>query len=174
MIPTICRDRVRAASAVSVTLCLLWAMSAAAQTETIYRSVSPNGELTYSSQPVPGARESKPIDIETMSPEQRRASLLLRRQDKKLSAAVNAQLQAREREWHRVDREIVFAQKALADAETALQKGRTPLAGERRGDAGGGSRLTAVYFQRLQQLETQVAQAKERLDQAYRARNALK
>ena len=149
-------------------------MSASVRAETIYRSTSPNGEVTYSSQPVPGARASRAIDIESLSPEQRRAGLLLLRQDKALSAQVNARLQAREAEWRRVDREIVSAQKALAADESALQKGRTPLAGERRGNVGGGSRLTGTYFQRLRQLETRVEQAKARLDRAYSARNALK
>ncbi len=165
---------VRAASVVTVILGALCAMTASVQAETIYRSIGRDGEVTYSSQPVPDARESAAINIESLSPEQRRAGLLLRRQDKSLSAEVNAQLQSRESEWRRVDREIVFAQKALADAESALQKGRTPLPGERRGNVGGGSRLTGAYFQRLRQLETRVEQAKERLDRAYGARNALK
>jgi len=142
--------------------------------ETIYRSVGADGKVTYSSLPVPGARESKAIDIESLTPEQRRASLQLRLQEKSLSAQVNAQLQSREKKWKRVDHEIISAQKALADAESALQNGRTPLPGERRGNVGGGSRLTEAYFQRLKNLEAQVKQAKQRLDKAYEARNALK
>lgn len=149
-------------------------MSASVRAETIYRSISPDGEVTYSSQPVPGARESAAVNIESLSPEQRRAGLLVRRQDKALSAQVNAQLQSREAQWRRVDQEIVSAQKALAAAESALQTGRTPLPEERRGNVGGGSRLTEAYFQRPRQLETRVERAKASLDRAYGARNALK
>ena len=174
MMPMNYRNTIRAATIVITILGAGGAMSASVHAETIYRSISPNGEVTYSSQPVPGARESTAIDIESLSPEQRRAGLLLRRQDKALSAVVNAQLQAREREWRQVDREIVSAQKTLAHAERALQKGRTPLPGERRGNVGGGSRLTEAYFQRLRQLDTRVDGAKASLDRAYSARNALK
>ena len=168
------RSIIRAVTIVSAILGAACAMTASVHAETIYRSISPGGEVTYSSQPEPRSRESAAIEVESLSPEQRRAGLLLHRQDKALSAEVNAQLRSRAREWRRADREIVSARKALADAESTLQKGRTPLAGERRGNVGGGSRLTEAYFQRLRQIETRVAQAKERLDRAYEARNALK
>ena len=172
--PRISGNKIRAAIFVILISGMACGMAASAHADTIYRSISPDGEVTYSSQPLPGARESKEIVIESLSPEQRRAGMLLRRQDKALSAEVNARLQSLESEWHQVDREIVSAQKALAEAERALRKGRTPLPGERRGNVGGGSRLTDAYFQRLRQIETRVAQAKERLDRAYAARNALK
>lgn len=121
-----------------------------------------------------GVRESTAIHIPSLSPEQRRAALLLRRQEKALSADVNAQLQALEGKWRQVDREIVLAHKELGDAERALRMGRTPLPEERRGKAGGGSRLTEAYFQRLRKAETRVEEAKRRLDRAYAARNDLK
>lgn len=168
------RKTIRSATLVIAILGAGCAVSAAAHAEAIYRSISQNGDVTYSSQPVPGARESTAVDIESLSPEQRRAGLLLLQQDKALSAQVSAQLQSREAAWRKVDRNIVAAQKALAADESALQNGRTPLAGERRGNVGGGSRLTGAYFQRLRQLETRVEQAKARLDRAYSARNALK
>lgn len=141
-----------------------------AHAEAIYKSIAPDGEVTYASQPVPGARESIRIEVEALSPEQRRAALELRREDRALAADIRT----RENAWKRVDREILAAQKALARAESALRKGRTPLPGERRGNAGGGSRLTQAYFDRLRGLELSVERAKERLDRAYAARNALK
>lgn len=151
----------------------LFVSAAPAHAETIYKSTGPDGEITYSSQPVAGSRESEVLDIHTLSPEQRRAARVLRAQDKALSAQVNAELNARDNEWRRVDREIGSAQKELVRAESALRKGRTPLAGERRGNAGGGSRLTEAYFQRLRQAELRVGQAHERQNRAYAARNAL-
>ncbi|HYL88573.1 MAG TPA: DUF4124 domain-containing protein [Burkholderiales bacterium] len=141
-----------------------------AHAETIYKSVTDHGEVVYSSAPVPGARESVPIEVDSLSPEQRRAALELRREDKALAAEIRAQ----ESEWRRVDREILAAQKALAQAERSLRNGRTPLPGERRGNVGGGSRLTGAYFERLRELERAVDKAKVRLDRAYAARNALK
>lgn len=152
----------------------VYAMVGSAHADPIYRSISPDGEVTYSSLPLPGAHESKAIEIESLSPEQRRAGVLLRRQDKILSAEVTASLQSLESEWRQLDREIVSAQKVLAEAESSLQSGRTPLPGERRGNVSGGSRLTEAYFQRLRQNEMRVEQSKERLDRVYAARNALK
>lgn len=84
------------------------------------------------------------------------------------------QARAMEAQWRRVDREIISADKALVRSEKALQQGRTPLPGERTGKVGGGSRLTEAYFQRVHGLEAAVEQAKQRLDLAYAARNALK
>lgn len=149
------------------------AISAAAAhaAEVIYRSVAPDGEVTYSYQPQPGARETTTIEIRTLSPEQGRAARQHLRSDEQ---AASARAVALERQWRRVDREILAARNALTQAEKALQDGRTPLPGERRGNAGGGSRLAETYFQRLGGLEAAVAQAKRRLDRAYAARNALK
>ena len=165
---------IHTATIVTMFLGAVCALTISAQAETIYRSISTDGEVTYSSRPVPGAREYKAIEIESLTPEQRRAGLLLLRQEKSFSAKVDAQLQLRENAWKRVDQKIISAQKALANAESALQNGRTPLPGERRGNVGGGSRLTGGYFQRLQNLEKRMNQAKVRLDKAYEARNALK
>ncbi|MBW8078419.1 MAG: DUF4124 domain-containing protein [Gallionella sp.] len=158
----------------NVMVCAMCLFATIAQAETIYRSIGTDGEITYSAQPVPGARESTALKMESLTPEQRRAGLLLRRQEIGIAAGVDAQLQARENEWKLADREITSAQQALAAAETALQNGRTPLGGERRADVGGGTRLTEDYFLRLRNLELQVEQAKARLDQAYTARNSLK
>ena len=144
-----------------------------ARAETIFKSTGQDGEITYSWKPVPGASKSVALDIQTLSPEQRRAAQMLRAQDRALSAQVSAELNARESEWRRVDREILSTQRELTRAENTLQKGRTPLPGERRGNAGGGSRLTNAYFERLRQEELRVEQARERLDKAYAARNAL-
>ena len=138
--------------------------------EPIYRSVGADGEVTYSYEPQPGARESTAIEIRTLSPEQRRAMRRLHAQEH----AASAQAAALDRKWRRVDREIIAAQTALASREKALQDGRTPLPGERRGNVGGGSRLTEAYFQRLHNLELDVEHAKHRLDRAYAARSALK
>lgn len=156
------------AACMAATLAMSTAGAVAA--EVIYRSVAPDGEVTYSYEPEPGARETTTIEIRTLSPEQRRAAQRLRAEEQ----AASAQAAALERQWRRVDREIIASQQALAKAEKALQDGRTPLPGERKGNVGGGSRLTERYFQRLRGLEARVEQAKRRLDRAYAARNALK
>ena len=163
-------------SAMAIQFMILAALIVAqpVRAETIYKSTGQDGDITYSWHPVPGARKSVALDIQTLSPEQRRAAWLLRAQDKALAAQVDAKLNARQNEWNRVDREITYAQKELVRTESALRKGRTPLPGERRGNVGGGSRLTEAYFQRLREAELRVEHARHGLDLAYAARNALK
>ncbi|NNM69283.1 MAG: DUF4124 domain-containing protein [Gallionella sp.] len=174
MMPIYPSNQTQAATTLAAILIALYCYATSAYAETIYRSTSADGEVTYSSQPMPDARESRTIETDSLTPEQRRAAALLRQQERNAAAGADAQLQSRDEAWKQVDGEILAAQKALADAENALQNGRTPLGGERRADIGGGTRLTGSYFQRLGELEAQVAQAKARLDQAYAARNALK
>ena len=91
-------------------------------------------------------------------------------QDRQPLAGVNA----REKAWQRVEKEIVDAYQALGRAEEARTAGQTPRPGERLGKVGGGSRLTEAYFARLEGLEADVQKAKARLDRAYEERNQLR
>jgi len=137
----------------------------------IYKSWLPDGSVTYAAQPEPNATRVERIDVKTLSPEQRRAAQQLLLMDK---ASIRKGYAILHKKWQAVDDEITCAQKALARAEQALRKGRTTLPGERRGLAGGGSRLDASYFARIQRLEDAVKAARQRLDKAYQARNNLR
>jgi hypothetical protein len=70
------------------------------------------------------------------------------------------------------DQDVRAAQHNLAAAQAILEAGREPLPGERTGLARGGSRLNETYWGRQRQLETAVADAQARLDQAVAERNA--
>ena len=70
--------------------------------------------------------------------------------------------------------EVNEAERALQLAKRKLELGREPLAGERLGLKGGGSRLTPEYEARLEGLERDVANAELRLQRAYEARNAAR
>lgn len=159
--------------ALALALCLL-ALRTALAGEVIYKSIEPNGEISYSWRPDPGALQIEPIDIDTLTPEQRRAMRRFQREEIEAGQDANENAVRLEEQWTRVDDEITQAQAELRQAETALRAGRTPLPGERRGNARGGSRLTQAYFDRLRDLELGVDRAKRRLDDAYVARNALK
>ena len=142
--------------------------------ETIYKSIGPNGEVTYAWKPDPNAVRTETIEVETLSPEQRRAVKKLQQRKTQAERRADAYADTLEQQWKRVDQEIKEAQVGLQNAEKALEKGRTPHPGERLGAAGGGSRLTQAYFDRIRNLELAVGQAKQRLDQAYGARNNLR
>lgn len=70
--------------------------------------------------------------------------------------------------------EINAAESALAAAKRRLELGREPLPGERLGLAGGGSRLSPAYHERIAGLEKEVVAAESRVQAAYAARNAVR
>jgi len=70
--------------------------------------------------------------------------------------------------------EVAAAETAVQVAKRRLDLGREPLPGERRGLAGGGSRLTEEYEARIAGLEREVADAEARLQRAHAARNAAR
>ena len=65
---------------------------------------------------------------------------------------------------------IETLERDLALAKRRLELGREPLPGERRGLAGGGSRLTEEYEARIAGLEREVAMTEARLKDAYAKR----
>jgi hypothetical protein len=62
------------------------------------------------------------------------------------------------------------AEKALDEAKRKLAQGKDPLPGERKGTAGGASRLTEDYFKRQQANERAVQKAQQELNAARAAR----
>lgn len=147
---------------------------AAAEQETVYRSVEPDGTVTYSAWPPTDARKVEPVRIDTLSPEQRRAVESLREEEREENAAVSERMVKRERRLTGADESVTRAIERLNAAELALKQGRAPLPAERIGTAGGRSRLTEAYFERLSQLEKAIEDARAKLRQAYAERNALR
>jgi hypothetical protein len=87
---------------------------------------------------------------------------------------LNDAFEKREQAWRNADIEIRDATEKLQIEESTLDSGREPRADEWVGNLGGGTRLSQGYFDRLKSLEDRVDQARQRLDRAYDARNALK
>ena len=71
------------------------------------------------------------------------------------------------------DQTVNRALRSLSQAERAARDGRVPHAGERIGNAGGGSRLRSEYFDRQKHLEDAIQQARVRVDEAYRRRSQI-
>lgn len=65
---------------------------------------------------------------------------------------------------------VASSERELAIARRKLELSREPLPGERRGLAGGGSRLTPEYEARIANVEREVAAAEAKLKRAYDAR----
>jgi hypothetical protein len=161
------------ATATCFAACALNVSVAIAAEDTIFKSTDAKGEVTYSARPQPDAVHTETIKIETLSPEEQRAAIHLQLEEAKIKRDItNAKtLEAR---WQRIDKEISNALAGVQKAEKDLKSGRTPLRGERRGNVGGGSRLTQAYFDRIHHLELAVQEAKQKLDKTYQARNQLR
>ena len=65
---------------------------------------------------------------------------------------------------------VANLERELAVAKRKLELGREPLPGERRGLAGGGSRLTPEYESRIAAMEREVAATEAKLKNAYDSR----
>jgi hypothetical protein len=134
----------------------LWAPDAPAQV--IYKSTMPDGRVIYGNEPAPGAKK-----VESMTP---------RTDDTGVRSSTPAQDQALQRRMSERDQrnaqqsELAELEKAVKAAEAAQAAGREPIEGERVGTAGGYSRLTDAYWERQQQLEQAVQEARKRLEQA--------
>jgi hypothetical protein len=136
---------------------LFTTLSASAQ---IYKSVTPDGRVTYGDKPVPGAKVNQldvsmsVIGIAPATPEDRENFVRRLDQDRTLGAART--------------RSVDAARTALEQAEAALKGGEEPLPGERTGIGNGFSRLNDQYWARQQGLQDAVSSARKRLEDALR------
>ena len=138
----------------------------------VYKYRMPDGRILYTTQvsttgkllevlpePAPGPRV---IEAE-------RLAKLKREQDQAGNATAKrlATLDA-------VEVEIKAALRALEAAKQANEQNVEPLPGERLGTAKGKSRLAEGYWERQRELRQAVEAARQRLDDAYRARDAIR
>jgi hypothetical protein len=148
--------------------------SGAVQAQTIYKFIGPDGVVEYSSsQPPAGTKIISETAATSLTPAQRDALERQRLANASQGATVDALIKARIKRMNDADAAILAAQKQLQLAEQALQDGRESEPGERRGTVSGHARVTDEYMQRLTTLEQAVTDARQRLDQAYLARNNL-
>ena len=134
-----------------------------AQGQAVFRSVMPDGSVVYGDKPAPGAKEAKEVSL----PPPNIAKPPPVRQRAPASASKPNPLDI-------ADDAVKTAQRNLQTAKAALETGNEPRPGERIGTAGGTSRLTEAYFERIKSLEKAVATAQKQLDEALARRNALR
>ena len=146
----------------------------ATDTARVYEWREANGAVSYSQLPppagTPGVR-SREIDTRSFTAAQTAA---VKAQLAGNDAAELADARRLRQQLSADDKAVAGAVRELGRAERAFRQGRVPLAGERVGNAGGGSRLRPTYFERQKRLELEVEQARARLNDAYRARDGIK
>ncbi|RZI40880.1 DUF4124 domain-containing protein [Herbaspirillum sp. HC18] len=145
----------------------------------VYRQVMPDGRIVYSDKPVKGAKldevltvdpspegaptESKPRPpgpvVNEPTPVERVSSIPESGKRKTLDDA---------------EADIIRAQMLLDDARKRQEAGVEPLAGERTGNASGGSRLNDAYYARQKRLAEEVAVAENVLKKSVSERDAIR
>lgn len=130
--------------------------------QTLYKSTLPDGRIVYGDKPAPDAvkvEESKP-DISKRG----------------IGGSTPRETEAlKQLEKARAGREVSedkvnAAEQDLRNAEAARAAGKEPLASERLGTAGGGSRITDAYYARQKKLDEDVEKARRALDAARAAK----
>ena len=127
-----------------------------------YQSIMPDGRTVIGDEPAPGAKEVRKMPLAKGN----------------VSAPVSSPAQPggipQQQALDSADATVRQAQQQLEAAKAALEGSREPLPGERIGIAGGGSRLTDAYFQRVKKLEDNVTAAQRRLDDAHSTRGSIR
>ena len=146
--------------------------SAATYAGEVYKYRMPDGKILYTSQVSTSGKLLEVLPEPAPGPkviEAERLAKLKREQDQANNATAKrlATLDA-------VEAEIKAALRALEAAREAVEQSVEPLPGERRGTAKGTSRLTEGYWERQRELRQAVEAARQRLDDAYRARDAIR
>lgn len=138
-------------------------LAATADAQTVKKYITPDGKTVYSDSPVPGAREvgeiKAPPRLESgAQPQTQGAASKEAAQGKALDERLKQQAAQRDR--------IAALEDKLEEAKRTLAEGKEPLPGERKGTAGGASRLTDQYWSRQKANEQAVKNARKALDDA--------
>lgn len=131
------------------------------------------GVTSYSQNPPPqGIRgvTSLEVDTKNLTPAQRAG---VKAHLAQIDAAEQADSARFRGQIASADQTVNRALRSLSQAERAARDGRTPHAGERVGNAGGGSRLRSEYFDRQKRLEDAIQDARVSVDEAYRLRGQI-
>jgi hypothetical protein len=151
---------------------LLFVSLAHAQTK-IYKWTGTDGVTSYSQTP-PGegsGRHVQVITIETLPPAQQEAA---RRMLAHMERTADSQAATIRNRYAQADQNVAKALQDLQRAETELRDGSQPDGSDFIGNFGGGTRLRESYFERVAGLEAKVKGARQALDDAYAARNAVR
>ena len=131
----------------------------------VIRSVDKDGTVTFSDTPVPGNADASPVTTEApaaaadaLTGSQREAQAVIDKANR-----LQQQEAAAKMEKSQAD---TSARQELDRANAGLEAARVVGEGDRQSLAGGGSKLTPEYQDRVQAAEKQVEEAQEKLKQA--------
>lgn len=138
----------------------------------VYKYRQPDGSVVYTHEPASTGKLEEVIGAPAPDSAQIEEALRLKR--KREEARANRTGASREAALTAIDAEIRNSTNDLQAAKRALEAGLAPQPGEIQGTASRHTVLSAEYWQRVRSLQSAVDDARQRLDDAYAARNALK
>ena len=121
------------------------------------RSVDSEGTVTFSDTPLPGTTEATRVDINAPAPSADSMTESQREAQETIDKA--SQIQP---DKQPSGQDKAQAQKDLDAARSQLEDAKQVREGDRQGTAGGGSRLTPAYTERVEAAEKQVQEAEQR------------
>lgn len=130
-------------------------------TAEVVRSVDKDGNVTFSDQPVEGSVESSNIKIDAPAPSGKELTKSQQEAQDVIQKANQIPSASQDRE-----QAVTAAEKNLESAKAELEAAKIVGEGDRKGTAGGGSRLTPEYLQRVKDAEEKVTKAQKQLDKA--------
>jgi len=155
-----------------VALCL--ALPCIAIGQSIYKVQTPDGSILFTDTPPAGSKILEERSAKGSSRPPGSSATAASRPAPSPSRSASSVSTAPTAALDPAKQEVAAAETAVQVAKRRLDLGREPLPGERRGLAGGGSRLTEEYEARIAGLEREVADAEARLQRAHAARNAAR
>jgi hypothetical protein len=141
-----------------ILLLILFATAAfQAAAESAYRSVDEQGNVTFSDTPVSGAAQEEKVKIDAPAPSAERQQETLQREAELQKAASQAGTASGQSQ---ADKKKAASQN-VRDAEKRLEDASQVREGDRIGTAGGGSRTTPEYQERVREAEAEVDKARK-------------
>jgi len=139
---------------------LLTAASLQASAEAL-RSVDPEGTVTFSDEPIPGNIDATRVPINAPTPSADSMTESQREAQEVIDKANQIQPTGQQ-----PGQDKAQARKDLDAAQSQLEEAKQVREGDRQGTAGGGSRLTPEYTERVEAAEKKAQEAQQQLEQA--------
>ena len=144
----------------------LLCLTGAAWAQQVYKSIDDKGKVIFSDKPPANAESVTPVTIKP-GPSEDSVREAVERQ-RVISQAAGKMGSGAAADQQGQAPSVHDATEALAEAERQLDEASQVGPGDRKGRAGGGSRLSEQYRQRVEAAEAAVEAARQRLQQAQR------
>ncbi len=142
-----------------VLLSLLFIAPAMAQ-EKVYRWQAEDGTIMFSDTP-PADVDKKNLELQSIPPTNTTSPSAEQNMQQSVDQA-GERIDQRQQSRQALQNELNDTNARLEQARSELEANRQPQPGERQGSAGGGSRLTQSYFERIERQENEIKQLEGR------------